>query len=197
VAGESRADGQLLAAAARGDDDAFAVLVRRHIRSATLLAVQLLGDQDDAEDVVQDSFSAVHRHAAAFDTERDFKPWLFGIVRKTAARRRIREQRRARLLGMWGFGRRHEESLDGSEAARVAALDTDTVMGAMGDLSPMQRACFDLVALRGVSVEEVAQMHGISSSTVRQHVFRARAALRRVVDGGDDASDPVDEGGQE
>jgi len=50
-------------------------------------------------------------------------------------------------------------------------------------LSPMQRACFDLVAVRGLMISEVAVMHGISESTVRQHVFRARATLRTMLDG--------------
>ena len=45
-------------------------------------------------------------------------------------------------------------------------------------LPPMQRACFELVTIRGLSTHEVAAMHGISESTVRQHVFRARASLR-------------------
>jgi RNA polymerase sigma factor (sigma-70 family) len=53
----------------------------------------------------------------------------------------------------------------------------------MEDLSPMQRACFELVAVRDLSIEEVAAMHGISESTVRQHVFRARVALRRALGG--------------
>jgi DNA-directed RNA polymerase specialized sigma24 family protein len=42
----------------------------------------------------------------------------------------------------------------------------------------MQRACFELVAIRDLATEEVAAMHGISESTVRQHLFRARTALR-------------------
>ena len=46
----------------------------------------------------------------------------------------------------------------------------------------MQRACFDLVVMRDLSIEEVAVMHGISESTVRQHVFRARAALRTILE---------------
>lgn len=47
----------------------------------------------------------------------------------------------------------------------------------------MQRACFDLVTLRGFSIAEVATMHAISEFTVRQHVFRARTALRAVLTG--------------
>ncbi len=160
---------------------AFGVLVRRYIRAATLLATQLVGDADDAEDVVQDAFTIVHREARAFDALRPFGPWLFGIVRRLAANRRAREARRNRLLRLWG---RHPDSsstaLRGDEAI-VARIDAEAAARAVAGLPPMQRACFELVVTRGLSASEVAAMHGIAESTVRQHVFRARAALRAAL----------------
>jgi RNA polymerase sigma-70 factor (ECF subfamily) len=66
--------------------------------------------------------------------------------------------------------------------AIAARLDAAAAHQAMSTLSPMQRACFELAVIRGVSTEEIAVMHGISESTVRQHVFRARAALRDALD---------------
>lgn len=171
----------LLAATSRGDGAAFGVLVRRYIRPATLLAAQLLGDRDDAEDVVQDAFTVVHREAGRFDVERPFAPWFFTIVRRLAANRRAGEARRARLLQLFGRSQPSESSSVHAEDAVIAGLDGAAALRAMKDLSPMQRACIELVVLRGLSTEEVAAMHGISASTVRQHVFRARAALRTVL----------------
>ncbi len=173
-------DAELLAATVRGDDAAFAVLVRRYIRAGTLLAAQLLGDRDDAEDVVQDAFTVVHRNAGGFDATRPFGPWFFAIVRRLAANRRSRDRRRAQLLRLFGkeFAERTSANV---ETAVVARLDGAAALRAMEDLSPMQRACIELVVLRGLSTEEVAVMHGISEATVRQHVFRARASLRGVL----------------
>ncbi len=176
-------DAELLAATTRGDGAAFALLVRRYIRAATLLAAQLLGDRDDAEDIVQDAFTVVHKSARTFDAERPFAPWFFAIVRRLAANRGSRDLRRARLLRVWARGTIAEPAAPQPEDALLARLDAAAVNSAMGDLSPMQRACFELVAVRNFSTDEVAAMHGISESTVRQHVFRARAALRGVLDG--------------
>ena len=177
----SASDAELLAAASRGDGAAFGVLVRRYIRAATLLAAQILGDADDAEDVVQNAFTIVHREAAAFDGSRPFGPWLFGIVRRLAANCRAREARRSRLLRLWGgHSDSSNSSLRGDEAI-VARIDAEAAMRAITELPPMQRACFELVATRGLSASEVAAMHGIAESTVRQHVFRARAALRAAL----------------
>jgi RNA polymerase sigma-70 factor (ECF subfamily) len=183
VSNDGRTDGELLAAAAAGDGALFAVLVRRYIRVATLLATQLLGDRDDAEDVVQDAFTVVHRRARTFDAERPFAPWLFAIVRRLAANRRSRDLRRARLLRLWSGSTNEQTASDHVVDTLLARLDAAAATRAIEDLSPMQRACFELVAVRGLGVDEVAAMHGIAESTVRQHLFRARAALRMVLEG--------------
>jgi len=182
VGNDERGDAELLAAAARGDGGAFGVLVRRHIRPATLLAAQLLGDRDEAEDVVQDAFTVVHDRAHRFDAARPFAPWLFGIVRRLAEHRRARAARRWRLLRRWGTGTVAEPAPVHIEGAVLAGADMDLVRRAVLSLSPMQRACFELVTVRDLAPAEVADMHGISEATVRQHVFRARHALRRALE---------------
>ena len=182
---DGRTDEELLAASAVGDGAAFAVLVRRYIRPATLLAAQLLGDADDAEDVVQDAFTVIHRDAGRFERGRPFAPWCFAIVRRLAANRRAREVRRARLLRLWGSG---PSAAASHEDATLARVDAGAATRAMADLPAMQRACFELVVVRDLSIEEVAMMHGITESTVRQHVFRARAALRDKLTGDDDGA---------
>jgi RNA polymerase sigma-70 factor (ECF subfamily) len=182
VGNDGITDAELLAATTRGDGSAFAELVRRYIRAATLLATQLLGDRDDAEDIVQEAFVVVHRKAQSFDAGRPFAPWFFAIVRRLASNRRSRDLRRARLLRLWGRVSSIELTSAPAASALLARLDAEAARRALEELSPMQRACFELVAIRDLSTEEVAAMHGISESTVRQHVFRARAALRGVVD---------------
>jgi RNA polymerase sigma-70 factor (ECF subfamily) len=174
---DARPDGVLLAAAAAGDDAAFAVLVRRYIRPATLLAAQLVGDADDAEDVVQQAFTVVHRDAGRFEQGRPFAPWCFSIVRRLAANRRAREVRRTRLMRLW---RSAPSSTPSHEDATLSRVDAGALLRAVAHLPPMQRACFELVVIRELSIEEVAAMHAIAESTVRQHVFRARAALKET-----------------
>jgi RNA polymerase sigma factor (sigma-70 family) len=182
VSDEERTDAELIAATVLGDDVAFSRLVRRHIRAATLLAAQLLGDRDEAEDIVQEAFSVVHRQARTFDAERPFTPWFFAIVRRLSANRKARDARRGRLLRLWARDASAGSASMPADEALLARLDAAAASHAMKDLSPMQRACFELVAVRDLSTAEVAAMHGISESTVRQHVFRARAALRSVLD---------------
>jgi RNA polymerase sigma factor (sigma-70 family) len=68
------------------------------------------------------------------------------------------------------------------ETALLAGVDLERVRDLMRTLSPMQRACFELVTVRDLSPAEVGAMHDISEATVRQHVFRARQALRKALE---------------
>lgn len=172
-------DGALLAAAASSDEEAWRLLIRRHVRAATLFAVQLTGDRDEAEDIVQAAFVLVFERAGSLDGSRPFAPWLFGVVRRLASKAHARRARRRRLWLRWAG--------DANPAARTAdepeaSSDLDFVRRQLAALPPMQRACFELVALRDVAVVDVAAMYEIDASTVRQHVFRARRALRAVVE---------------
>lgn len=171
-------DALLLARATSGDQGAFTSLVRRHVRAATLLAAQIVGERDAAEDIVQDAFLIVNNRAHSFDRDRAFAPWFFGIVRRLAIDSQKREARRLRLWARWGPHAADLATIEHSEGA-LGSLQAKDIEKAMTSLSPMQRACFELVAVKNIAVSSVAAMHGIAESTVRQHVFRARHALQR------------------
>lgn len=173
---EPTCDGALLARLAAGDADACTELVRKYLRPATLFAAQLTGDRDEAEDIVQRAFILAVERASELDTSRPFAPWLFAVVRRLALKRHARQRHRRALWERW----RPEVSSSQIEpdAAIAAASDLALVRGELRTFSPMQAACFELVVLRDVAAEDVAAMYEISEATVRQHVFRARRALR-------------------
>jgi RNA polymerase sigma-70 factor, ECF subfamily len=168
-------DDELLARIARGNDEACNILVRRHIRAATLFASQLMGNRDDAEDIVQSAFILASQRAAEFEAGRPFAPWLFAVVRRLAFKAHERRAHRQHLWRRWW--NEASSSVDPSGQLDVAS-DVAVVRREMAALPPMQRVCFELVVLRDVAVEDVAAMYEIAASTVRQHVFRARRELR-------------------
>ena len=174
-------DAELFARGAAGDDAAFGVLVRRHLRNATAVALGIAGNLEDAEDVVQEAFLVTLDRAATFDATRPFVPWLHGIVRHKAMRLRARAARRRRLLRLFGWSEPATVEEDRVDAS--ATLVRAHVL--LEALPEMQRRCFDLHVGLGLPTPAVAEQCGIAESTVRQHVFRARAALRRALgDGG-------------
>src|SRR5205809_5375160 len=99
------------------------------------------------------SRSARQHSDKAADRGAPFAPWFFAIVRRLATNRRSRDWRRARLLRLWGWATGGEPASSGAEAALIAHLDAGPAKRAMETLSPMQRACFELVSVRGLSTE--------------------------------------------
>src|SRR5947199_7914103 len=70
----------VLARARQGDSDAFRALVETHSRSVFRLAFRMTGNQQDAEDVVQESFLRAYRQLGRFESRANFGTWLYRIV---------------------------------------------------------------------------------------------------------------------
>src|SRR5689334_17202398 len=73
-------DRACVAQARAGDPDAFRVLVERHSRSLFRLAFRMTGNEQDAEDVVQESFLRAYKQLAKFDERASFGTWLYRIA---------------------------------------------------------------------------------------------------------------------
>lgn len=179
------AEGDLVVRARRGDEDAKNALANLHRRAAFLLALQLLGNKDDALDVAQDAmlrfFTTLHR----FDPKRPVRPWLFRIVRN-----RVYDLHRRRRI------RRHD-SLDrvdeNGRTFEVADLQVDLERDAaraqlrlhlwqsLRELSKRQREILVLRDYQDLTYAEIAQTLGIPIGTVMSRLHAARKRLRQVL----------------
>lgn len=179
------AEGDLVLRARRGDPTAREELARRHRRAAFLLALQLLGNHDDALDVAQDAMLRFFTTLSRFDPQRPVRPWLFRIVRN-----RVYDLHRRRKL------RRHD-SLDYVDAEgrgfEVADLEVDLerdasraqlrrhLWQALGELSERQREIMVLRDYQDLSYAEIAQALGIPIGTVMSRLHAARKRLRQIL----------------
>jgi len=170
---------ELARRARKGDEEAFHELVDRHAKDLFGLAVSLVGNSADAEDVVQETFSGAFRGLGAFKERSSVKTWLRRILVKQAARCHRRR------------GVRKAVSLDGLSEAAVFLLgkreagpttkDLDIrmdVLAVLEALSPEHRQVVVLRELQGMSYEEMAQVLGVPRGTVESRLFRAREKLR-------------------
>ena len=172
-------DGALVAATLGGDEQAFAHLVRRYLRKAMAVALEHVPTREDAEDVVQDTFRRVLASLDRFEPERSFEPWFFTILRNTARNAaRHRQVRAHEPLAI-----EHESPQPGPyEQTRRRELKTRLVQ-AIETLPTMQRTCFRLCLVEGLTSAEAASAVGLAESTVRVHVFKARQTLQELLAG--------------
>src|ERR687892_328854 len=112
----------VLARARQGDSDAFRALVERHSRSVFRLAFRMTGNEQDAEDVVQESFLRAYRQLGRFESRANFGTWLYRIVANCSVDlMRARQARHARARHQC---REAQRVSCGEEAAHRAAAVT-------------------------------------------------------------------------
>ncbi len=162
VEGDDTAD---LARFVAGDAGAFARLFARHAGRLLGLASRLLRDPDQAEDVVQETFLALHRKAATFRGESRVSTWLSAIA-LNAARMKLRRPRLAALT----------EEQAASLPDRSPPPDSGDLAIALARLKPDAKELL-LLAAQGHSYEELAELLDLNPDQVRGRLYRARAAL--------------------
>jgi RNA polymerase sigma-70 factor (ECF subfamily) len=165
------ADGWLVGKARGGNVEAFEVLVRRHRTRVYRIALRILGDPQDAQDVTQDVFIQVWTSLAAFLGGSAFTTWLYRI---TVNRSLNHRQRRRDTLPL-----PENEPPAGADPADVviARQRAKATTQAIASLPADQRAVFVLHQMEGFSYPEVAAILSLPEPTVRGRLARARRAL--------------------
>lgn len=165
------ADSWLVGKARGGNVDAFEVLVRRHRTRVYRIALRILGDPQDAQDVTQDVFIQVWGSLAAFLGGSAFTTWLYRI---TVNRSLNHRQRRRDTLPL-----PEDDPPAGADPADVviARHRARATTQAIASLPPDQRAVFVLHQIEGFSYPEVAAILSLPEPTVRGRLARSRRIL--------------------
>ncbi len=173
-------DPNLIVEAQAGERAALDELAHRMRGPAYVLALQLVGNRDDALDIAQDALLRLFQHLGRIAPERPVRPWLFAIVRN-----RARDLWRSRAA-------RPSESLDARPdvVAHLAAPAGDPeqqaarrqrarrVWTAIAELSHAHREILVLRDFHDLAYAEIAEVLGIPAGTVMSRLHAARAALR-------------------
>jgi RNA polymerase sigma-70 factor (ECF subfamily) len=174
-----------LAAARRGDSAAFEVLCKQSANKVFHLARRMMRNNEDAEDVVQESFQQAFTHLKNFNGDSRFSTWLSRIA-INAALMKLRKKHR-----LWDASL--DESVETEESSfRIdvedqglnpeqlyAQKERQRILGeAMNELRPGMRKAIELRELGERSTEETARILGISVGAVKARVFHGRKKLR-------------------
>ena len=173
LAWDPQSDSWLVSNARRGDPDAWEVLIRRHRIRIYRIALRMVGNPHDAEDVVQDVVVQLFTGIAGFTGASSFTTWLYRIV----INRSLNHQQRRRST-------RALQDADlpptvGPEQAVIARGQVDATADALANLPPPLRTALVLHEMEGLTYEEVAAVLDVPEPTVRGRIYRAR---RRLLD---------------
>lgn len=171
-------DVDLVRRAKTGDRQAFEEIYERHRHKVLKVAYGMCRNQEDALDVVQDTFVKAHRSLTRFEGRASIGTWLCQIATHRAIdlarRRKVRkaESLEERLVA--------GESREGGAPARAQAKElTEALATALGELSDKHRTVFVLYSQKGLSYKEIAQALEVSIGTVMSRLFYARKNLQQ------------------
>ena len=181
-------DDELIREAQSGQRSAFDSLVRRYDQSVLRLALHMLGNEQDAQDIHQEAFIKAYRHLGNFRFECSFYTWLYRIVTNLCLdqlrRRKSRREDPATVLDASGDEMDLMANVPDTRAMANPGreLDRKVMSERIGDaldkLTPRERTVFELKHYQGLKLRTIGDMLNTTEETAKNTLFRATRKLR-------------------
>jgi RNA polymerase sigma-70 factor (ECF subfamily) len=167
-------DAALIAKVLDGNIEAFSRLVERHYESCARFATRMLGNREDAEDALQETFLRAYGSLGRYQERDRFQAWLYRILVNQC--RSMTRQRH----------RRNRHAMDGATAGESAVVHSserqleigDALQASLGTLDPLLREAFLLKYGEELEYSEMAAITGAGISALKMRVQRACHAMR-------------------
>jgi len=166
----------------RADEDALTALVDQYAAALYRVAFSVLRNPADAEDAVQEAFLRVVRHQDSLGEVRDRRVWLIRIVWNIVLDRKRRAKTRPETDDVAELARVLPSNGLSAEELTSAAQHHAYVLACVDQLPQKEREVLFLSAFEELSSVEIASVLGITESSVRSRLFRARNLMARLLD---------------
>ncbi len=167
-------DAELIARWQGGDQRAAALLVERHAQALARFAASL-GERDEIDELVQDTFVRAFNSLDAFRADSSLRTWLFTICKRLLLDRQRAERRRRDTKELEeGDAVVAYDALDGLVGAETARQ----VQDAVNTLTPLQREVFSLRVNEGMAYAEIAEIVGSTEGACRVHYHNAIRTIK-------------------
>ena len=173
-------DADLVRRGRAGDEAALASLVERHHAVAFRVAISLVGDDDMAEDVVQDAFIKAFRGLPGFRGDASFRTWLLTIT-TNEAKGALRGRGRRTFTNLDDAGPLPSGEPDPAESV-VVASEAERARAMLERLPEKQRLSVSLRAEEGLSFKEIGEIIGSSEGAARVNYFHGIRRLRELME---------------
>lgn len=173
-----RSDAELLTQIAAGDVRAVGELYDRYSSTLFPIALRIVRDRTEAEDIMHDAFVAVNERAAQYAPDRgSVIAWLVTLVRNLSIDRTRRRERRGSLARDVIA---HEPPASARDPERLTseASERDKIRRALSSLPEAQRQTLEVAFFEGLSYPEIAARENVPLGTIKSRAARALAALR-------------------
>lgn len=175
-------DATLLKRIARGDMQAFDALYQRHSAALYTYILRLTRNQQQAEDILQETFIAVWRNAHQYTGRAQVRSWLFSIAHRRTmdwirSVANVNETEAGDTIEEWLMEDQHSSD----PAWEPSASYGEEIRLALDDLSPEHRAVIELAFYYDLSYVEIAEVLGCPLGTVKSRIYAARQQLQKAL----------------
>lgn len=168
-----------------GNNDAFEEIVALYQQRGLRTAYLIVGNQNDAQDVLQDTFVKIYLHRKQLKNSEVFSSWFYKVLVRTAWEA-VRKKKKEVVCEDTLFLEKRDESINVEEET-IRLRQSDEVRQAIENLSLEQRTVVVLFYYQGFSIKEIARMTGTLEATVKSRMFLARRKLRKLLSSGAEA----------
>jgi RNA polymerase sigma-70 factor (ECF subfamily) len=172
---------ELLSRLRAGDRRAFEELIRTHQHRVYAVALRMLGNAAEAQDVAQEAFLRAHRGLAEFRGEARLSTWLYAIASRLCLNRLTRSERRLARHGEETLARLVDGAPGPHQALERGELE-EALHRAIGELPEDRRIVVILRDVEGLAYEEIAEALELPVGTVRSRLHRARLDLKEKLE---------------
>lgn len=168
-----------------GHSKLYTVLVNRHKDAALTLALRMVRDRHDAEELVQDAFVRAFRNLGKFRGDACFGTWFYKILHNLCLTRISRRRPVATAIDIMAEETDGHYLVDTDDPSPLEIMEGEelqkTIVVALENLPVSQRTVLTLFYVQDMSYEEIAEVVGMPLGTVKTHLFRGRLLLRKRV----------------
>lgn len=174
----SSSDHEHISRILNGDTLSFRVLVERYQRLAFSVALNILNNREEAEEVVQDAFMSAYNGLKGFRQEARFSTWFYCIVVRTA----LRKKGAGKAILKGSEPSEIQTPVEAKAESNLEAEDKKhLLMNLLGRLSPKERLILDLFYYHEQSLKEITTITGNSLSNVKVLLHRGRKRLAELI----------------
>jgi RNA polymerase sigma-70 factor (ECF subfamily) len=171
-------DEELLRSCLLGEVEEYHKIVERYRTKALSIAMNILGNREDAEDACQDAFIQVFKNLERFDFQKSFPNWFYSILYKRCLDRLRKRSRFSKFFQKI----KKEPSQSLSVQPSNPSFNLFEKQELMNGLNPKERISLFLWANDGYTSEEIGDVLKCSSSTARVYLFKARKKIKTVLE---------------
>ena len=170
-------DNEIIARCQRGDKSAFRTVVENYQRMVFSLSLKMLADEEEAKDVVQDTFIRVWQSIRSYDPQKPFRTWLYTIATRLCLDRLKREKP---LISLPDDERTLHRFVSDDSQRQLENAEWAAIVRLLAEgLSEKQRIAFTLCQLEELSLQEAEEITDMDARQLKSNLYVARQTIRK------------------